>query len=77
MGPKLEPLSSESFVAWRRRRGLSAVDAALRLGIGRASLYRWEAGALVPPVVRLAMAAIDAGLGPYEETAGEELADRP
>lgn len=54
------------LVAWMSKHGLNQKEAAKWLGIGRRSWQRYESKlSPVPLYVRLAMAARDAGLEPF------------
>lgn len=56
-----------SLSAWRKRLGLKKSEAAARLGIGRNTYARFEAGQTpIPLYVALACAAIAQGVPPIE-----------
>lgn len=61
-------MTVESFIAWRKQRGLSARQAAFALGIHANTVYRWEQGDHsedVPLYIALACGAISYGLPPH------------
>jgi DNA-binding XRE family transcriptional regulator len=56
-------MTPEAVIAWRARLNLTQVGAAQALGLSRRQVQNFEAGAYpVPLTVRLAMAAVEAGL---------------
>lgn len=53
------------FAAWRKRLGLSKIDAAKALGIGRTTINKFENHGLpVPRLVRLAMVGAQQEMNP-------------
>lgn len=53
-------MTKDEFRAWRDRLGLSQVDAALKLDMGRRQVQKYEAGeAAIPYVVELACAELE------------------
>lgn len=72
--PSLPPLPPEGVRAWRERLGLTQVEAAKALGVSRDHYISYERGTLTgrradrtvsaPRSLRLAMAAVEAGLPP-------------
>jgi DNA-binding XRE family transcriptional regulator len=56
-------MAPTSFAAWRERLGLSKTDAALKLGLSRNAIIKYENGESdIPEHVALACAAIAHGL---------------
>jgi len=56
-------MTPEAVIAWRGRLNLTQAGAAQTLGLSRRQVQNFEAGAYpVPLAVRLAMAAVEAGL---------------
>ncbi len=58
-------MTPASFLAWRKRLGLTKIEAARRLGVGRNTILAYETGkATIPLYVALACAALAFGLPP-------------
>lgn len=58
-------MTRDEFREWRQRLDLSQVDAALKLGMGRRQVQKYEAGeAPIPHVVELACEALERRLTP-------------
>ena len=58
-------MTPESFLAWRERMGLNAVQAAAAIGCTRDTIRRYERGGTpIPRYIALACRAIANGLAP-------------
>jgi predicted transcriptional regulator len=73
-GKEMKPssLTAEQFKQWRKSNGMSHGAAAMRLGLSPSSIHSYEQGTRlegevkIPLLVALGMAAVNAGLQPYE-----------
>lgn len=65
-------MTPQSFIAWRKRLGLSQAKAAEALGMGKRQIQKYEAGTPIPLTVRLAMSAIAHGIPPMGDVAAVE-----
>lgn len=69
---KTSSLTSEQFIVWRKKLGLSQSAAARKLGLSASSVWSYESGkrkegdVKIPMLVALGMSAISSGLTPYE-----------
>ena len=69
---KASSLTSEQFIAWRKKHGLSQSAVAKKLGLSHSSIFSYEKGkrensdVKIPLLVTLGMSAISSGLTPYE-----------
>jgi transcriptional regulator with XRE-family HTH domain len=69
-------VTPQTFIAWRKRLGLSQAKAAAALGMGLRQIQKYEAGqADIPLTVRLAMAALALGLSDYPANARQMAED--
>lgn len=57
-------MTAEQFTQWRERLGLTRIEAAALLGMGRNQPQRYEDGQPIPRYVALACAAIAHGIPP-------------
>lgn len=63
----MSPMTRDELRSARARLGLSQVGLANTLGISRRTVEEWEAQkSQPPPYLRLALAALDAGIEPWK-----------
>lgn len=59
-------MTPASFLAWRKRLGLTKIEAARRLGVGRNTIAAYEAGRTpIPRHIAILCHAIAIGLEPH------------
>tara|TARA_B100001079_G_scaffold54245_1_gene45264 strand:+ start:2620 stop:2832 length:213 start_codon:yes stop_codon:yes gene_type:complete len=63
--PAYLPMTTDDFVEWRSRAGLSRAAAARELGCSPKTVAAYESGQAIPRYIALAIAAIQFGLPPY------------